>query len=88
MVVACPSDDMTEHNGMDILCDAAGSDLLLTSFLTPSSPAPEPQQRSKRIKVADDDGASPTSPHVCHICKRVYERFVYIYSCRPVLILI
>ncbi|ETS77846.1 hypothetical protein PFICI_09908 [Pestalotiopsis fici W106-1] len=54
---------MTEHNGIDILCDAAGSDLLLSSFLTPSSPAPEPQQRTKRIKVADEDGASPTSPH-------------------------
>ncbi|KAK6088176.1 hypothetical protein SCUP234_01242 [Seiridium cupressi] len=52
---------MTEQNGMDILCDAVGSDLLLGSFL--DSPPPQ-QQRSKRVKVVDDDGSSPASPHM------------------------
>ncbi|KAK8103750.1 uncharacterized protein PG998_010783 [Apiospora kogelbergensis] len=69
------------QNGIDILCDAAGPDLLLGTFLPASSPqdAPRPPppssgRGSKRIKIADD--ASPSAPaHVCHICKRVYERF-------------
>ncbi|KAK7984824.1 hypothetical protein PG988_002446 [Apiospora saccharicola] len=61
---------MTEpQNGIDILCDAAGPDLLLSSFL-PASASPQeelrpPQpsssgRRPKRIKVADD--ASPLVP--------------------------
>ena len=29
---------MTEQNGIDILCDAAGSDLLLSSLFHPSAP--------------------------------------------------
>ncbi|KAF5027258.1 hypothetical protein F66182_631 [Fusarium sp. NRRL 66182] len=115
----------TEQNGIDILCDAAGSDMLLSSLfslatpvsdphqrvqpplqqqelLSPSSPSkqsaqhhifqqqqqqqldPAPQQRqgepspgissavpSKR-KLSDASASSPS--HVCHICRRVYER--------------
>ncbi|KAH8197473.1 hypothetical protein TruAng_008368 [Truncatella angustata] len=60
---------MTEQNGMDILCDAVESDLL-TSFLAPS---PQEQRSTKRVKVADDGASPPASPHICHICKRVYE---------------
>lgn len=73
-----PMAEMTEQqNGMDILCDAVGSDLLLGSFLASSPP---PEQRPKRAKVAADDAeSSSTSPHVCHICRRVYER----YGCTP-----
>ncbi|KAK8008475.1 hypothetical protein PG991_011026 [Apiospora marii] len=56
------------QNGIDILCDAAGPDLLLTSFL-PASASPQEELRpsqpssgrgAKRIKVADD--ASPSVP--------------------------
>ncbi|KAK8851317.1 transcription factor Pig1p [Apiospora arundinis] len=84
-LLASPGVTMTEpQNGIDILCDAAGPDLLLGTFLPASSPPqeelrppppPPPSGRgAKRIKVADD--ASPSVPaHVCHICKRVYERF-------------
>ncbi|KAK8074660.1 hypothetical protein PG997_009323 [Apiospora hydei] len=70
------------QNGIDILCDAAGPDLLLSTFLPASSspqeelrpPPPSSGRGAKRIKIADD--ASPSVPaHVCHICKRVYERF-------------
>ncbi|KAI1848243.1 hypothetical protein JX266_005956 [Neoarthrinium moseri] len=61
---------MAEQNGIDILCDAAGSDLLLGSIFGGASPQ---EQRTKRVKLADD-ASSPSSPHVCHICRRVYER--------------
>lgn len=57
---------------MDILCDAVGSDLLLGSFLASS---PHREQRTKRAKVDDESASSSTSPHVCLICKRVYERY-------------
>ncbi|KAK7999805.1 hypothetical protein PG990_012405 [Apiospora arundinis] len=41
--------------------------------LRPPPPPPPSGRGAKRIKVADD--ASPSVPaHVCHICKRVYER--------------
>ncbi|KAK8016531.1 hypothetical protein PG993_014720 [Apiospora rasikravindrae] len=67
------------QNGIDILCDAAGPDLLLGTFLPASSspqeelrpppPPPSSGRGAKRIKIADD--ASPSVPaHVCHICKR------------------
>lgn len=139
---------MTEQNGIDILCDAAGSDLLLSSLdylqhgqqsssssgannsntttnnttsasasasasthpppiaiisaggpvPTPSNPLPPPlpdptstlhghqqhqQQapgppRAKRPKTESAppsaSASTPTSNHVCQICKRVYER--------------
>ncbi|KAI0021396.1 hypothetical protein F4780DRAFT_770267 [Xylariomycetidae sp. FL0641] len=79
---------MTEQNGIDILCDAAGSDLLGSIFADaashpPSQPQPQPQSQSqqqrhsqpvKRVKL-DTDSASSGPSHVCHICKRVYERY-------------
>lgn len=88
------SGTMTEQNGIDILCDAAGSDLLLGSlFPAPSThreatqrPSAGPEQppssalsqRTKRAKLDDAPGASP---HVCHICKRVYERYSTCLPC-------
>ncbi|KPM34198.1 hypothetical protein AK830_g12375 [Neonectria ditissima] len=100
-----------EQNGIDILCDAAGSDMLLSSLFSLASPAPDQSQRgpqeqqlqhqqqhpfqqhnepsppsapqehpprggssslaSKR-KLSDASLSSPS--HVCHICRRVYER--------------
>jgi len=78
---------ITEQNGIDILCHAAGSDLLSSFFSlgTPAeSPAPAPaptatQPVVKRVKLSDNDASSsPTatsnSSNVCYICKRVYER--------------
>ncbi|KAK1783800.1 hypothetical protein QBC45DRAFT_455966 [Copromyces sp. CBS 386.78] len=115
---------MTEQNGIDILCDAAGSDLLLSSLdylhagqssstssgtgnaptpnntTTPGThpppiatipvptsstgPFPDHQHhqqtpgppRAKRPKTesAPPSASTPTSNHVCQICKRVYER--------------
>ncbi|PCD32857.1 hypothetical protein AU210_009094 [Fusarium oxysporum f. sp. radicis-cucumerinum] len=114
----------TEQNGIDILCDAAGSDMLLSSLfslaapvsvadsnqraqpplqqeqhelqhsLPPASPSkhqifqqqldPALQQHQgetpQRIastlpakrKLSDASASSPS--HVCHICRRVYER--------------
>ncbi|KAI0475949.1 hypothetical protein GGR56DRAFT_665797 [Xylariaceae sp. FL0804] len=75
---------MTEQNGIDILCDAAGSDLLLGSMFgesSPQQPQPpqqqqqhqQPQQPSKRVKLSHATSLSAPS-HVCHICRRVYER--------------
>ncbi|KAI0125178.1 hypothetical protein BJ170DRAFT_584813 [Xylariales sp. AK1849] len=61
---------MTEQNGIDILCDAAGSDLLLGSLFSVPSPR---EKRTKRVKVPEDSSPPPPS-HICHICKRVYER--------------
>ncbi|KAL2689554.1 hypothetical protein Neosp_003611 [[Neocosmospora] mangrovei] len=111
-----------EQNGIDILCDAAGSDMLLSSLfalaapgqdqqraqpqdqhelqhsLPTASPSKQPHQQqvyhqqldpalqpsqqetprkttsslpSKR-KLSDASASSPS--HVCHICRRVYER--------------
>lgn len=96
------------QNGMDILCDAAGSDMLLSSLFSlaspaqdqsqrgqsaqplnqqqsqpdhPQAPPPPPPQPSSRSgsaslpakrKLSDASLSSPT--HVCHICRRVYER--------------
>ncbi|KAK8064725.1 hypothetical protein PG994_007363 [Apiospora phragmitis] len=68
------------QNGIDILCDAAGPDLLLGTFVTASAspqqelrPPPSSSARGpKRIKIAEDASSAPV--HVCHICKRVYER--------------
>jgi hypothetical protein len=77
---------MTEQNGIDILCDAAGSDLLLSSFFSLGTPIGTPaaapaatQQVVKRVKLANDTscsspGAAANSNHVCYLCKRVYER--------------
>ncbi|UZP37771.1 hypothetical protein NXS19_005587 [Fusarium pseudograminearum] len=114
----------TEQNGIDILCDAAGSDMLLSSLfalatpvpvsdqhqriqpslqqeqhelqhsLPPSSPSKhqlfqqqldpalrqtpgETLQRTPSVlpskrKLSDASTSSPS--HVCHICRRVYER--------------
>ncbi|KAK1731440.1 hypothetical protein CaCOL14_003707 [Colletotrichum acutatum] len=63
-------------NGIDILCDAAGSDMLNPLYSPPELPKqsaqPLPQQPGKR-KLSTSD-TSPSSTHVCHICKRVYER--------------
>ncbi|KAI1500665.1 hypothetical protein F5X99DRAFT_429343 [Biscogniauxia marginata] len=60
---------MTEHNGIDILCDAAGPDLLQSVF-EGKSPGQQPVKRVKRARNASASGPS----HVCHICTRVYER--------------
>ncbi|KAF4335844.1 transcription factor Pig1p [Fusarium beomiforme] len=113
----------TEQNGIDILCDAAGSDMLLSSLFslatpmsvtdshqraqpplqeeqhesqpslppTPSKhqishqqldpalqqPPGEPSQTNAptlpaKRKLSDASTSSPS--HVCHICRRVYER--------------
>ncbi|KAF4989523.1 hypothetical protein FGRMN_9059 [Fusarium graminum] len=110
----------TEQNGIDILCDAAGSDMLLSSLFSLAAPASDPHQRvqpplqqeqhelhslppvspskhqifqqqldpalqpsqgdaSQRSssvlptkRKLSDASASPS--HVCHICRRVYER--------------
>lgn len=83
---------MTEQNGIDILCDAAGSDLLLSSIF-PSDAQNQnqnqtqhhpPQKKVKRSDASPPAAASVTSVtstsfasssnHICHICKRVYER--------------
>ncbi|KAH8907791.1 hypothetical protein BR93DRAFT_895384 [Coniochaeta sp. PMI_546] len=77
---------MTEQNGIDILCDAAGSDMLLSSCFSPGTPVATPaaapastQPVVKRVKLTNDTspsttGSVPNSSHVCYICKRVYER--------------
>lgn len=85
-----PRRDMTEPNGIDILCDAAGSDLLLSNFYSLGAPiatppaVPSGHQHVKRVKLSNNDvsssppppaaSASSSSNHVCYICKRVYER--------------
>ncbi|KAF7544900.1 hypothetical protein G7Z17_g9585 [Cylindrodendrum hubeiense] len=101
-----------EQNGIDILCDAAGSDMLLSSLFSLASPAQDPSQRGRQLqqsqqqhsnqqqgqqqqppppsvpqestpqsghsslpakrKLSDASLSSPS--HVCHICRRVYER--------------
>ncbi|KAJ4205635.1 hypothetical protein NW767_003697 [Fusarium falciforme] len=111
-----------EQNGIDILCDAAGSDMLLSSLfalaapgqdkqrtqpqnqhelqhpLPTASPSKQPQQQQvyhqqldpalqpsqqetprkttsslpAKRKLSDASASSPS--HVCHICRRVYER--------------
>lgn len=81
---------MTEQNGIDILCDAAGSDLLLSSIFPSDAQNqtqnqhPPPQKKVKRSDASPPVAASVTSVisapfasssnHICHICKRVYER--------------
>ncbi|KAF9762377.1 hypothetical protein IL306_003434 [Fusarium sp. DS 682] len=114
----------TEQNGIDILCDAAGSDMLLSSLFSlttpmsvadshqrPQPPLPHEQHESQpslpptspskhqisqqhldpalqqpqretsqtpastlpaKRKLSDASASSPS--HVCHICRRVYER--------------
>lgn len=96
-----PLATMTEQNGIDILCDAAGSDLLLSSLFHPSGPggagnppsaAPatgaaqgltqaqaqaeqsEDKSRAKRAKTDATPSSSIGASHVCHLCRRVYER--------------
>ncbi|KAH8662245.1 hypothetical protein BX600DRAFT_315390 [Xylariales sp. PMI_506] len=64
---------MNEQNGIDILCDAAGSDLLLDSLFVGATVSPR-EQPLKRTKLSGGDSTSASSPHVCHVCKRVYER--------------
>ncbi|RSM15944.1 hypothetical protein CEP52_000558 [Fusarium oligoseptatum] len=111
-----------EQNGIDILCDAAGSDMLLSSLfalaapgqdqqraqpqdqhelqhtLPTASPTKQPHQQQAyhqqldpalqpsqqetprktpsslpaKRKLSDASASSPS--HVCHICRRVYER--------------
>ncbi|KAB5547201.1 hypothetical protein GE09DRAFT_1130310 [Coniochaeta sp. 2T2.1] len=64
---------MTEQNGIDILCDAAGSDMLLSSFfpLDNTTPAGTPaaaaaptstQPVVKRVKLSHHETASASSP--------------------------
>lgn len=63
-------------NGIDILCDAAGSDMLNSLYSppeVPKEPAQHPPQQLGKRKLSTSD-TSPSSIHVCHICKRVYER--------------
>ncbi|KAM0307452.1 hypothetical protein ACHAPM_000170 [Fusarium culmorum] len=114
----------TEQNGIDILCDAAGSDMLLSSLFALATPVPVPDQHQRiqpslqqeqhelqhslspssptkhqlfqqqldpalrqtpgetlqrtpsvlpsKRKLSDASTSSPS--HVCHICRRVYER--------------
>ncbi|GKU02018.1 c6 zinc finger protein [Fusarium langsethiae] len=114
----------TEQNGIDILCDAAGSDMLLSSLFSLATPVPVPDQHQRiqpplqqeqhelqhslppsspskhqlfqqqldpalrqtpgetlqrtpsvlpaKRKLSDASTSSPS--HVCHICRRVYER--------------
>ncbi|KAK0656444.1 hypothetical protein B0T16DRAFT_452009 [Cercophora newfieldiana] len=64
-----------EQNGIDILCDAAGSDLLGTihAFPGPSTSASGQQGHHPLVKRARRS-PPPSSAHVCHLCKRVYER--------------
>ncbi|CAM1502264.1 Fc.00g042480.m01.CDS01 [Cosmosporella sp. VM-42] len=95
----------SEQNGIDILCDAAGSDLLtsLFSLASPDQRGQHPQHpqqhqeqhqldqhqleqqhhlrhqtpRSQSSSIPSKRKLSDVSPpasHVCHICKRVYER--------------
>ena len=89
----------SEQNGIDILCDAAGSDMLLSSLFSLASPNQQTQHLQQQPQSLETDqqqsirhqtprsqtsslpskrklsDASPSSPtHVCHICKRVYER--------------
>ncbi|KDN72417.1 hypothetical protein CSUB01_00100 [Colletotrichum sublineola] len=63
-------------NGIDILCDAAGSDMLNPLYSPPDLPKqpaqPPPQHLGKR-KLSTSD-ASSSATHVCHICRKVYER--------------
>jgi len=68
---------MAEQNGIDILCDAAGSDLLLASadaFPSPSASGAgqHGQPLVKRARRSPPPSIAPT--HVCHLCRRVYER--------------
>ena len=74
------------QSGIDILCDAAGSDLLMTSLFglaTPeqsSSSSASKSPERKRVRVREDGGRGSVGAegrppvHVCHICKRIYER--------------
>jgi uncharacterized Zn-finger protein len=73
---------MTEQNGIDILCDAAGPDLLSSSFYPLGTPGGTPASTRpvvKRPKLSTDSASpsrgAPVNPNnVCYICKRVYER--------------
>ncbi|CAN8100318.1 unnamed protein product [Discula destructiva] len=66
---------MPEQNGLDILIDAAGSDLLLSP-----PPPPPPPPRAKKARTSKPSKRSEASSYsspadlVCHICQRVYER--------------
>ncbi|CAJ2503751.1 Uu.00g111450.m01.CDS01 [Anthostomella pinea] len=48
---------MTEQSGIDILCDVAGSDLLLGSMFAAPSPQ-HPSQSAKRVKLSSDASAA------------------------------
>lgn len=106
-----------EQNGIDILCDAAGSDMLLSSLFALAAPHDQRAQTSQQHEEQDSQHPLPSSPskhhahpqsyrqvdpaqqetprrsssslpskrklsdhsisspsHVCHICRRVYER--------------
>lgn len=66
---------MAEQNGIDILCDAAGSDLLLSSILSASTDQDQGRPLAKRARRAENTSPVAATPtHVCHLCKRVYER--------------
>lgn len=64
---------MPEPNGIDILCDAASSDLLRTSPPLSAAALAESQPPSKKAKRSEAPSSS-TSSYICHICQRVYER--------------
>ncbi|KAH8882719.1 hypothetical protein GQ53DRAFT_831353 [Thozetella sp. PMI_491] len=75
---------MTTLSGIDILCDAVGAaatavgsgSLVTPLFVVNDHPhAATPQsQPAKRVRLSTE-ASSPAGPnHVCHICKRVYER--------------
>lgn len=79
------------QSGIDILCDAAGSHLLSSSYYPvqqgPDQPAqaqpaqpsavanttPTPKNPPTKRRLSDTS-STPSSSHVCHICRRVYER--------------
>jgi uncharacterized Zn-finger protein len=69
-------DAMAEQNGIDILCDAAGSDLLasIESFPGPSTSAADHRQPLVKRARRSPPPSSTAPTHVCQLCKRVYER--------------
>ncbi|KAK3336192.1 hypothetical protein B0T19DRAFT_408804 [Cercophora scortea] len=76
---------MAEQNGIDILCDAArgaGSDLLLSSSIFPLVGTAESGPRGVKRGAVDGSPSlvsttsknATSASHVCHQCRRVYER--------------
>ncbi|KAK3693780.1 hypothetical protein B0T22DRAFT_450768 [Podospora appendiculata] len=77
---------MAKQNGIDILCDAArgaGSDMLLSSIFSLAGAAESGPRGVKRVAVDGSPSSLSSSTtsknvavasHVCHQCRRVYER--------------